>query len=144
MNYEQMSVDNIDRFIEANTGIRSYFRGRLGLQRLIFRRIETIASYQGKKEKLDVMMLSLYSPVMLMLAFYLYMAANLVIERQKTEISVLRSRGASRLQIMTAYALESCCSDCSALAAGPFHRRFLYESTRSIQRFPGIRTALGA
>ena len=37
------------------------------------------------------MLWSLYSPVMFMLAFYLYMAANLIIDRQKTEISVLRS-----------------------------------------------------
>ncbi|RCW48412.1 ABC transporter permease [Paenibacillus prosopidis] len=120
LNYEQLSVDNIDQFIKANADIRRYFRGRLGVEDVNVPAIETIASYQGKQAKLDVMMLSLYSPVMLMLAFYLYMAANLIIERQKTEISVLRSRGASRLQIMTAYTLESVLLGLSALAAGPF------------------------
>ena len=66
------------------------------------------------------MMLALYAPVMLMLAFYLYMAANLIIERQKTEISVFRSRGASRLQIMFVYTIESLILGLSALAVGPF------------------------
>ncbi|MCM3629846.1 ABC transporter permease [Paenibacillus glycanilyticus] len=120
LDYEQMSIDNIEAFSEANRAIRSYFRGRLGSAEVNIPANETVASYQGKQEKLDVMMLSLYSPVMLMLAFYLYMAANLVIERQKTEISVLRSRGASRLQIMTAYTLESFMLGLGALAAGPF------------------------
>ncbi|NIK68094.1 ABC transporter permease [Paenibacillus sp. BK720] len=120
LDYKQMSIDKIGAFTEANRAIRSYFRGRLGSAEINIPANETIASYQGKQEKLDVMMLSLYSPVMLMLAFYLFMAANLVIERQKTEISVLRSRGASRLQIMTAYTLESLMLGISALAVGPF------------------------
>ncbi|WP_419874187.1 FtsX-like permease family protein [Candidatus Pristimantibacillus sp. PTI5] len=120
LNYEQLNVDNIDQFIAANTDIRRYFRGRLGVEEINIPAIETVGSYRGKQAKLDVLMLSLYSPVMLMLAFYLYMAANLIIERQKTEISVLRSRGASRLQIMMAYALESLFLGLSALAVGPF------------------------
>lgn len=120
LDYKQMSIDKIEAFSEANRAVRSYFRGKLGSAEVNIPASETIASFQGKQEKLDVMMLSLYSPVMLMLAFYLYMAANLVIERQKTEISVLRSRGASRLQIMTAYSLESLMLGISALAVGPF------------------------
>ncbi|WP_127530165.1 ABC transporter permease [Paenibacillus kobensis] len=120
VNYEQLKVDRIATFVQADRDIRRYFRGRLGADEVNIPASATIASYEGKQDKLDVMMLSLYSPVMLMLAFYLYMAANLIIERQKTEISVLRSRGASRLQIMSAYTLESLVLGLSALAAGPF------------------------
>lgn len=86
LDYKQMGLDKIQEFNEANRAIRSYFRGRLGSAEVNIPANDTIASYQGKKEKLDVMMLSLYSPVMLMLAFYLFMAANLVIERQNGNI----------------------------------------------------------
>ncbi|MBD2867055.1 ABC transporter permease [Paenibacillus arenilitoris] len=120
LNYEQLAVDKVEPFTQAVTDIKRYFRGRLGVEEVNIPAIETVSSYQGKQEKLDIMMLSLYAPVMLMLAFYLYMAANLIIERQKTEISVLRSRGASRLQIMTAYVIESVMLGIAALAAGPF------------------------
>lgn len=120
LNYEGLTLDNIEQFMTANTDIRRYFRGRLGVEEVNVPAVETIVAYTGKQEKLDLMMLSLYSPVMLMLAFYLYMAANLIIERQKTEIAVLRSRGASRLQIMTAYTIESLILALGALAAGPF------------------------
>lgn len=120
LDYEQLALSKADAFVKAGTDIKRYFRGRLGVEEVNIPAIKTVTSYQGKQDKLDVMMLSLYAPVMLMLAFYLYMAANLIIERQKTEISVLRSRGASRLQIMAAYTLESLLLGISALAAGPF------------------------
>ncbi|WP_274652148.1 ABC transporter permease [Paenibacillus humicola] len=120
LNYEQLAVDNIGRFVTADRDIRRYFTGRLGAAEIHVPASRTVQSFQGKQEKLDVTLLSLYSPVMLMLAFYLYMVANLIVERQKTEISVLRSRGASRLQIMTAYMTESLLLGLCALATGPF------------------------
>lgn len=120
LNYEQLSIDRIETFLQADKDIRRYYKGRLGSAEFSVPSNATVLSYQGKQEKLDVMLLSLYVPVMLMLAFYLYMTANLIIDRQKAEISVLRSRGASRLQIMSAYAIESSILGLSALAAGPF------------------------
>ncbi|MFC5529482.1 ABC transporter permease [Cohnella yongneupensis] len=120
LNYEQMKVGSVDQYIQADKDIRRYFKGRVGVAEFEIPSSMTISSFQGKQSKLDVMLLSLYCPVMLMLAFYLYMAANLIIERQKTDISVLRSRGASRLQIMTAYTMESLLLGLGALAVGPF------------------------
>lgn len=120
LNYEQLSLGKVDAFTQADREVRRYFKGKLGVAEIKIPASPTIASYQGKQEKLDTVTLSLYTPVMLMLAFYLYMTANLIIDRQKTEISVLRSRGASRLQIMAAYLLESLLLGLSALAAGPF------------------------
>lgn len=119
-NYEQLDVKHIEQFVKADSEVRRYFRGRLGSEEVNIPARDTIASYAGKEDKLNIMMVSLYSPVMLMLAFYLFMTANLIIERQKTEISVLRSRGASRLQIMAAYTLESLILGIGALAVGPY------------------------
>ncbi|MDQ6417861.1 FtsX-like permease family protein [Paenibacillus sp. LHD-117] len=120
LKYDSLSVDNMDQFVSTDRDIRRYFKGRLGVSEINIPATETIVSYSGIQSKLDLMMLSLYSPVVLMLVFYLYMAANLIIEKQKTEISVLRSRGASRLQIMAAYTTESLILGICALAAGPF------------------------
>ncbi|KAF9129480.1 hypothetical protein BGX30_013933, partial [Mortierella sp. GBA39] len=87
LNYEQLSLDKVDAFTQADREVRRYFKGRLGVAEIKIPASPTIASYQGKQEKLDTVTLSLYTPVMLMLAFYLYMTANLIIDRQKTEIS---------------------------------------------------------
>lgn len=120
LDYRALKVGQIDQFVQADKDIRRYFKGRIGAAEINVPANETILSYQGKAEKLDVMLLSLYSPVMIMLAFYLYMTANLIIERQKNDIAVLRSRGASRWQIMTAYLLENLLLGFIALTAGPF------------------------
>lgn len=119
LNYEQLTVEKTEQFTKAATDVKRYFRGKLGVEEVNIPATETVVSYQGKQAKLDLMMLSLYVPVMIMLAFYIYMSANLIIERQKTEISVLRSRGASRFQIMTIYVIESSLLGISALAVGP-------------------------
>ncbi|GMK37564.1 hypothetical protein PCCS19_06180 [Paenibacillus sp. CCS19] len=119
MNFEQLTLEAVDRFVAADHAVRRYFQTGIGVAEVNIPVTDTVASYQGKQQKLEIMMLSLYAPVMLMLAFYLYMAANLIIERQKTEISVLRSRGASRSQIMLVYTLEGLLLGASALALGP-------------------------
>jgi putative ABC transport system permease protein len=120
LDYSQLKVENLDNFTDIGRRISNYFQMRLGISDIQIPALEPVKTYGVKKQKLDVMLLSLYSPVMLMLAFYLYMAANLIIERQKTDISVLRSRGASRLQIMLGYTVESLLLGLSALAVGPF------------------------
>lgn len=120
MQYEQLNVEFIDQLVKADTEIRRFFQGYLGIAEVEIPATPTAASYHATKSQLAVMMLALYTPVTLMLSFYLYMVANLIIDQQKTEISVLRSRGASRTQLMTAYALEGLLLGLSALAIGPF------------------------
>ncbi|MFC4812307.1 ABC transporter permease [Paenibacillus sp. GCM10023250] len=120
LDYSQMNIDRIDTYVSQFNAINNYFNTRIGIGNADMPAKNPIATYTEKKDKLNLMLWSLYSPVMFMLAFYLFMAANLIIDRQKTEISVLRSRGASRLQIMTVFLIESLLLGALALAAGPF------------------------
>ncbi|QHT60150.1 ABC transporter permease [Paenibacillus lycopersici] len=120
LDYSQMNIDRIDTYVSQFDAMTKYFNTRLGIGNVEMPAKTPIATYTEKKDKLNLMLWSLYSPVMFMLAFYLYMAANLIIDRQKTEISVLRSRGASRMQIMSVFLFESLLLGLLALAAGPF------------------------
>ncbi len=120
LDYTQMKTEGIDEFVKQSEYLRNYLSSRFSYNaELHLPALKTIETYLDKKERLDNTLLSLYAPVMLMLAFYLYMTSNLIIERQKTEISVLRSRGASRLQIMLAYVVEGLVLGVTALAIGP-------------------------
>lgn len=120
LDYTQLSTGGIDTFVAQAEGMKRYLQSRFSYNaEMDIPALETIGTYLAKKERLDRTLLALYAPVMFMLAFYLYMTSNLIIERQKTEIAVLRSRGASRLQIMLAYAAEGLLLGLSALAAGP-------------------------
>ncbi|EXX84613.1 hypothetical protein BG53_10890, partial [Paenibacillus darwinianus] len=120
LDYTQLKTGGIDNLVSQAEALKRYLKLRFSYNaEMEFPALVTIEAYLAKKERLDRTLLALYAPVMFMLAFYLFMTSNLIIERQKTEISVLRSRGASRLQIMLAYAAEGLLLGLAALAAGP-------------------------
>jgi putative ABC transport system permease protein len=81
--------------------------------------IDIIHTYFEKEKQLKLMLFSINVPVIILLAFYLYMVANLITDRQKTEIAVLRSRGASRLQILFGYLIEGILLGGLAFIIGP-------------------------
>jgi putative ABC transport system permease protein len=120
LDYTQLKAADTNTFVQADRGLRSYFQGKIGKSEISVPAVKTILAFQEKAAKLNTLLLSLYSPVMLLLGFYLYMASNLIIQRQKTDISVLRSRGASRRQIMGMYMLENLLLGLTALGVGPF------------------------
>jgi putative ABC transport system permease protein len=120
--YSEMKLELLPKFTEAVDGIKSFTANRFGdyYNNSVTTPAETIiGTYYTKEKQLRQMLWSLNVPVMILLAFYLFMVANLITERQKTEIAVLRSRGASRLQMMFSYTLEGVLLGVIALIIGP-------------------------
>ncbi|AGA57566.1 ABC-type transport system, involved in lipoprotein release, permease component [Thermobacillus composti KWC4] len=121
LDYTQLKTTGIETFLEQSAYMDRYLANRFSYNAdLTIAMLEKIETYEKKRERLGVVLLSLYAPVMMMLAFYLYMTAGLIVERQKTEIAVLRSRGASRLQVLLAYAAEGLMLGAAAWAVGPW------------------------
>ena len=69
--------------------------------------LDILKDYAGRSSQLKLILWLIQIPVMLMILFYLFMVSKLNVEAEKNEIAVFKSRGASRLQIMLIYALES-------------------------------------
>lgn len=69
--------------------------------------LDILNEYAGRSSQLKLILWLIQIPVMLMILFYLFMVSKLNVEAEKNEIAVFKSRGASRLQIMFIYALES-------------------------------------
>ncbi len=72
-----------------------------------------------KKQQITTQMLSMNVSILVMLALFLLMVSLLKIEREKTEISVLMSRGAGRLHVTIAYAAEGFLLAIFSLILGP-------------------------
>lgn len=79
-----------------------------------------LRSYDKKVSQMTTMLWSLNVPVLIMLAIYLYMISQLIVNRQLNEIAVLYSRGASRWQILLIYFLEITILGLIAFAIGPY------------------------
>ncbi|MEI7025603.1 ABC transporter permease [Paenibacillus sp. y28] len=119
LDYAQMTLATASRFFDADQLILNHMQDRYETNNKNVPALKTLGNYYVKEAQLRLMLWSLNVPVMLMLAFYLYMVANLITERQKTEIAVIRSRGASRLQIIFSYLAEGLILGAVAFLLGP-------------------------
>lgn len=120
LDYTDMDLVTVQRFIDTNHAIQSHMSSRFSNYSSRAPALATINSYFEREQQLRVMLWSLYVPVLMMLGFYLYMVANLIVGRQKTEIAVLRSRGARRWHIMIHYVIEGVLLGGVALTIGPY------------------------
>lgn len=119
LDYSNMSLQNVYDYVQTHQRIEKFVFHRFENYGIQPNALETIHQYFEREQQLKTMLWSLYVPVLMMLAFYLFMVANLIMSRQKTEIAVLRSRGASRLQILTAYIVEGVILGSIAFVIGP-------------------------
>nr|WP_202887036.1 ABC transporter permease [Cohnella zeiphila] len=121
MDYSHMELRQVDPFLAANKLDQTFFKSKVGTYQTDFKTpaLETLQTYLTRAKHLKTLMWSLNVPVLIMLGFYMFMVANLIAERQKNEIAVLRSRGAARWQIMAAFSVEGLLLSAIAWALGP-------------------------
>ena len=84
-----------------------------------FRAKKIFEEYFVRTRQLKITLWVLQVPILIMLAFYIFMVAQLVVENDKNEISLLKSRGSSRSQIFSIYLLQSTLLAVTATALGP-------------------------
>lgn len=121
LDYSHMELRQVDAYLKTSEDIQNYMKQRAGLFQLDFKAaaLDTLKQYIVRADHLRTLMWSLNVPVLTMLAFYTFMVANLIADRQKNEIAVLRSRGAARWQVVVAFFAEGLILSAAAWAIGP-------------------------
>ncbi|MGG4493663.1 FtsX-like permease family protein [Brevibacillus reuszeri] len=79
-----------------------------------------VSKYDEQSKQFRMILWSLYVPIFVMLGLYLVMVSGLIVERQRTEIAVLSSRGASRFKVFFIFFMEIVILGLCAPAIGPF------------------------
>lgn len=120
LDYQKVELRSVVPYLQAYDRIDTYFKNRFNSTEVKMPALNTFDAYGDRAKKLQLLLWSLNVPVLILLGFYLFMVSNLITEKQKNEIAVLRSRGASRWQIVAAYALEGVVLGVIAFIAGPF------------------------
>jgi putative ABC transport system permease protein len=120
MDYSDITLRDVNQFLTTSSRIESYLGSTAINYGVKVPAIDTFGKYFEREKTLRKMLWSLNVPVMIMLGFYLFMVSNLITERQKTEIAVLRSRGASRLQVLFGYVIEGLLLGAVAYIVGPY------------------------
>jgi putative ABC transport system permease protein len=80
---------------------------------------ETLATYREKLFFTRLPLFALILQVVGIVLYYLIMVTTMLVERQAGEIALLKSRGASTLQLMAVYALEGSILAGAAMLLGP-------------------------
>lgn len=119
LDYSRITLDNADVFMNTLSRLDYFLFQRYPVYALEAPAAGTISQYYDREASLTKLLWSLNVPVMIMLGFYLFMVSNLITDKQKNEIAVLRSRGASRLQIVMSYVIEGLILGAIAFLVGP-------------------------
>ncbi|WP_432777180.1 ABC transporter permease [Brevibacillus gelatini] len=121
--YQSFRVNDKEKLLSVVPAIEGYLQ-KQGLKKSEFSVNFPVSSivnkYEVQSQQFKTILWSLYIPIFVMLGLYLVMVAGLIVERQRTEIAVLGSRGAGRIQVIAIYLVELAMLGAIALLIGPF------------------------
>lgn len=96
---------------------------------------DLLANFRKQSLQLQTMLFTLAVPMIAMVFYFIVMNARQSLQKQESDIAVLRSRGASARQIVILYLLEGIVLGAIAMVAGPFLGWFMAKSIGSASGF---------
>ena len=125
LDYGRMSAAQVLRYQASDAAIKEEFNNySINIWNYKENFIETLNGYTLRTSKLVITLWVLQIPIYVLLAFYIYMVSRQILQLEQNDISVLKSRGASRGQIFSIYLLQSlfvcAISLCAGLPLGGF------------------------
>ncbi len=123
----QISVRDTDRYLNLNADFMRLFTVRYKADF-----IPIIEDFNTISSKLFITICILQIPLLFMLLFFVFMVSKQIFALEQNDISVIKSRGASRAQIITVYFLQSIavcvCAIFAGIPIGVFLCRFIGSS----------------
>lgn len=106
LDYTQMRGNRAAHYAAVSDNYSDHFMKISGMgYRCSFANI--MNTFQQTSQRVNVTLWVLQVPIFTLLAAFIFMVSRQMLEMEQNEIAVLKSRGASRLQIITTYLLQS-------------------------------------
>ncbi|AEE96401.1 ABC transporter permease [Mahella australiensis] len=119
LDYRKIMAKDINAFLSRNDSIIKHANNIYDGLTVSSPINDILLKYQEQEKQANILLLILNVPVLLMLIFYIFMVAFLIIDADRDEIAVLRSRGASRGHILFQYLFEGIILAGVGFAVGP-------------------------
>lgn len=113
-------VDQLPELIKNLQYIENTANQILPGTRLWLSPLDTFEYFRERAFYLRLLMFVLSVPILGMVLYFIVLAASLTVSRRQAEIAMLRSRGASALQIVISYLIEWCLLGAIAFGLGPW------------------------
>lgn len=118
LDYQKLDMNNVSGLLEKiDRQTADYKQSRAEFTIPVS---DILRSYGERADRLRLILWLVQIPVIMMILVYLFMVSQLNVEQERNEIAVFKSRGASRLQVMAIYALESLILGGITAVTGPF------------------------
>ena len=125
LDYRAIKIDDVEKMGRIYEG-QLRWRARNGnIADINFPALEVLENYEQRGKELKITLWILTIPLMIIICFYTLMISTLIVKNDKNEIALLKSRGASRIQIFILYVLESSVISLVSFAVGPFLGYFI-------------------
>lgn len=106
LDYTAMDIHQVDSIVENSVFFKEYFETNPGMSyEENFSSILT--EFAAKAKKVEVTLWVLQVPIFMLLAAFIFMVSVQMLERERDEIALMKSRGASKKQIVLTYLVHS-------------------------------------
>lgn len=106
LDYVQMKENQVERILEGiHTALDSTEKLEYTYVTINFQ--ETLEKFVPKEQKLNITIMMLQIPTFVLLVAFIFMVSGQMLDMEQNEISVFKSRGASKGQIILLYLLQS-------------------------------------
>lgn len=119
LDYHEITLKNIGpllSILEEHNRLAGKYRRFLEIE---FEAVSILIQYLEREKQLRLSLWIIELPVLILLFFYIFMISNLIINNEKNEIAVLKSRGQSTFQVFLIYLWESLILGLIAIICGP-------------------------
>ncbi len=103
LDYQQVKGTRVRELLD----IFDEYAGQMSKNSVEVTMYSKLKSYLRSSEKLNITLLVLQMPIFMMLASFIFTVSGQMLRMEQNEISVVKSRGASRKQILLIYLLQS-------------------------------------
>ena len=106
LDYSAMTARDVDHYLTTLTSFHHRFDTERNVLEFTENFSDTVRRYSQRADRLAITLWVLQVPIYVLLAFYIYMVSRQILQLEQNEISVIKSRGASRRQILGIYSLQ--------------------------------------
>lgn len=117
LDYTAMRGENVPQMLAVADGYRHQFNGN-AVRAYTDNFSDVFTAYMTTTQKVQVTLWVLQVPIFMLLAAFIFMVSRQMLEIEQSEIAVIKSRGAGKMQIFGIYLIQSLLVSAIAFAAG--------------------------
>lgn len=111
--------DNVGTILGGLVNMRTRLTNVLGDVRMEFSPEDILLDFQRSLFFLKILLFVLAAPIVGIVLYYIVISASMIVDRQRNEIAIIKSRGGSNLQVLGIYLSEGGLLGILAVVVGP-------------------------